>query len=85
MGTGTRHAYHTNTYGHLIGEVVRRVSGEPCGRRLAGVTGPLDADVYIGVPSADATAAPTSSSVRRCARPAAATTARRGEQPAWRC
>ena len=25
---GTRHAYHTNTYGHLIGEVVRRVSGE---------------------------------------------------------
>ena len=35
---GTRHAYHTNTYGHLIGEVVRRVSGEPCacaGRRPA--------------------------------------------------
>ncbi len=24
---GTRHAYHTNTYGHLIGEVIRRVSG----------------------------------------------------------
>ena len=23
---GTRHAYHTNTYGHLIGEVVRRVA-----------------------------------------------------------
>ena len=42
---GTRHAYHTNTYGHLIGEVVRRVSGERCGRRLAAVTGPLGADV----------------------------------------
>ena len=32
---GTRHAYHTNTYGHLIGEVVRRVSGETCRDRLA--------------------------------------------------
>ena len=25
---GTRHTYHTNTYGHLIGEIIRRVSGE---------------------------------------------------------
>ena len=41
---GTRHAYHTNTYGHLIGEVVRRVSGETCGRRLAALAGPLEAD-----------------------------------------
>jgi CubicO group peptidase (beta-lactamase class C family) len=49
---GTRHAYHTNTYGHLIGEVVRRVSGEPCGRRLAALAGPLDADVLVGVPPA---------------------------------
>jgi CubicO group peptidase (beta-lactamase class C family) len=47
---GTRHAYHTNTYGHLIGEVVRRVSGEACGRRLAAVAGPLGADVHVGVP-----------------------------------
>ncbi len=50
---GTRHAYHTNTYGHLVGEVVRRVSGEPCGRRLAGVAGPIDADVFFGVPVAE--------------------------------
>ena len=47
---GTRHAYHTNTYGHLIGEVVRRVSGETCARRLAGLAGPLGADVHVGVP-----------------------------------
>ena len=47
---GTRHAYHTNTYGHLIGEVVRRVSGEACGRRLAAVAGALGADVHVGVP-----------------------------------
>ncbi len=47
---GTRHAYHTNTYGHLVGEVVRRVSGETCARRLADVAGPLGADVHVGVP-----------------------------------
>jgi CubicO group peptidase (beta-lactamase class C family) len=50
---GTRHAYHTNTYGHLIGEVVRRVSGEHCGARLAALAGPLDADVHVGVPRAE--------------------------------
>ena len=50
---GTRHAYHTNTYGHLIGEVVRRVSGETCTRRLAALAGPLGADVYVGVPLAE--------------------------------
>ncbi len=47
---GTRHAYHTNTYGHLIGEVVRRVSGDTCRARLAVVAGPLGADVHVGVP-----------------------------------
>jgi CubicO group peptidase (beta-lactamase class C family) len=50
---GTRHAYHTNTYGHLIGEVVRRVSGETCGRRLAALAGPLGADIHVGVSPAD--------------------------------
>jgi CubicO group peptidase (beta-lactamase class C family) len=50
---GTRHAYHTNTYGHLIGEVVRRVSGESSGRRLAALAGPLQADLFVGVPPAE--------------------------------
>jgi CubicO group peptidase (beta-lactamase class C family) len=50
---GTRHAYHTNTYGHLIGEVVRRVSGETCGRRLAALAGPLQAELFVGVPPAE--------------------------------
>ncbi|HEY1653431.1 MAG TPA: serine hydrolase domain-containing protein [Acidimicrobiales bacterium] len=50
---GTRHAYHTNTYGHLVGEVIRRVSGEAVAQRLAAVTGPLGADVHIGVPSGE--------------------------------
>jgi CubicO group peptidase (beta-lactamase class C family) len=47
---GTRHAYHTNTYGHLIGEVVRRVGGMTPATALAGVAGPLGADVHVGVP-----------------------------------
>jgi CubicO group peptidase (beta-lactamase class C family) len=50
---GTRHAYHTNTYGHLIGEVVRRVSGETVGARLRASAGPLDADLWFGVPRAE--------------------------------
>ena len=47
---GTRHAYHTNTYGHLVGEVVRRVSGETCAARLGALAGPLGADLYVGAP-----------------------------------
>jgi CubicO group peptidase (beta-lactamase class C family) len=50
---GTRHAYHTNTYGHLIGEVVRRASGETVAQRLAEIAGPLGADVHVGVPKGE--------------------------------
>ncbi len=49
---GTRHAYHTNTYGHLIGEVVRRVTGESCGSRFTALANLLGADVVVGVPAA---------------------------------
>jgi CubicO group peptidase (beta-lactamase class C family) len=47
---GERHAYHTNTYGHLVGEVVRRLSGQSCGDRLRELAGPLGADLWFGVP-----------------------------------
>ena len=47
---GTRHAYHTNTYGHLVGEVVRRVSGETCAVRLDALARTLGADVHVGAP-----------------------------------
>ncbi|HUE05863.1 MAG TPA: serine hydrolase domain-containing protein, partial [Acidimicrobiales bacterium] len=50
---GTRHAYHTNTYGHLVGEVIRRVSGDSVRQRLSVVTGPLGADVHVGVPAGE--------------------------------
>jgi CubicO group peptidase (beta-lactamase class C family) len=50
---GTRHAYHTNTYGHLVGELVRRVGGERCGARLRALAEPLGADLFYGVPAAE--------------------------------
>jgi CubicO group peptidase (beta-lactamase class C family) len=51
---GTRHAYHTNTFGHLVGEVVRRVSGELPGDRLRRtVSGPLAAELWFGVPASE--------------------------------
>ena len=47
---GTRHAYHTNTYGHLIGGIVQRVTGQLPGDRLRPVVDGLDADLWFGVP-----------------------------------
>lgn len=49
---GTRHAYHTNTFGHLVGEVVRRLSGDSPGAGLRAVAEPLGADLWFGVPPA---------------------------------
>jgi CubicO group peptidase (beta-lactamase class C family) len=56
---GGRHGYHAITYGHLVGEVIRRVDGRSVGAFLRDeVTGPLRADFFIGVPeAADARAA----------------------------
>jgi CubicO group peptidase (beta-lactamase class C family) len=43
---------HALTFGHLVGEVVRRVDGRSLGRLLAEeLAGPLDLDIYIGVPT----------------------------------
>lgn len=47
---GTRHCYHTNSYGHLVGEIVRRVTGEMPGERLARLRNERDLDVWFGVP-----------------------------------
>lgn len=50
---GTAAGYHGFTQGHLVGEVIRRVSGRPLGQFLAEeVTGPLGvgSDYYIGTP-----------------------------------
>jgi CubicO group peptidase (beta-lactamase class C family) len=48
---GTAHGYHTNTYGFLVGEILRRVTDRTVGELLAErVAGPLDADVHLGLP-----------------------------------
>lgn len=47
---GKRLVYHTNTFGHLVGELVHRASGQMPGERLRAVAKPLGADVWFGVP-----------------------------------
>ena len=48
---GTAHGYHAITYGWLVGEVIRRVSGRTVGQFFAEeVAGPLELDTYIGLP-----------------------------------
>ncbi|MFE2018799.1 serine hydrolase domain-containing protein [Streptomyces sp. NPDC059499] len=51
---GSAYLYHALTYGHLIGEVVRRVTGTSIGRLFAHrVAGPLDLDLWIGLPAGE--------------------------------
>jgi CubicO group peptidase (beta-lactamase class C family) len=48
---GTKAGYHTLTYGFLLGEVVRRVTGKTLGRFLQDeITAPLGIDFFIGLP-----------------------------------
>ncbi|MEU4270041.1 serine hydrolase domain-containing protein [Streptomyces sp. NPDC026092] len=48
---GTRSGYHALTYGFLVGEVIRRVTGRLPGAFLREeITGPLDIDFTIGLP-----------------------------------
>jgi CubicO group peptidase (beta-lactamase class C family) len=48
---GTAHGYHALSYGYLVGEVVRRISGRSLGTFFAEeVAGPLGLDFFIGLP-----------------------------------
>jgi CubicO group peptidase (beta-lactamase class C family) len=48
---GARHGYHGLTFGFLVGEVIRRVSGRPLGQFFAEeVAGPLGLDFWLGLP-----------------------------------
>ncbi|MBW2317012.1 MAG: beta-lactamase family protein [Deltaproteobacteria bacterium] len=48
------HGYHVNTYGYLVGELVRRATGLPVGDALARiVTGPLGAEFVFGLPRSE--------------------------------
>jgi CubicO group peptidase (beta-lactamase class C family) len=47
---GTASGYHALTYGHLIGEVIRRITGQRLGKFFAAeIAGPLGADFHIGL------------------------------------
>ena len=51
---GTAHGYHALTYGHLVGEVVKRVDGRSIGRFFADeVAKPLGLDFWIGLPESE--------------------------------
>ncbi|MEJ3746310.1 serine hydrolase domain-containing protein [Actinomycetes bacterium KLBMP 9797] len=51
---GTAHGYHGMTYGWLVGEVVRRVSGRSLGAYFAEeIAGPLGLDFWIGLPKSE--------------------------------
>ncbi len=50
---GDHAAYHSLTYGWLVGEVVRRISGQSLGEFFRAELGdPLDLDFHIGLPDA---------------------------------
>lgn len=47
---GSRHVYHTNTFGHLVGGIVHRTTGEMPGTRLRQLGDAIDADLWFGIP-----------------------------------
>jgi CubicO group peptidase (beta-lactamase class C family) len=51
---GTRHGYHLRSYGWLLGELVRRVTGRSLGRFLAEeIAAPLGLEFWIGLPASE--------------------------------
>ncbi len=51
---GSASGYHALNQGHLVGEVIRRITGKQLGQFLAEeLAGPLGADFHIGLPDAE--------------------------------
>jgi CubicO group peptidase (beta-lactamase class C family) len=51
---GTRHGYHAVTFGWLVGEVVRRITGRSLGAYFRDeIARPLGLDLHIGLPDAE--------------------------------
>jgi CubicO group peptidase (beta-lactamase class C family) len=49
---GTAHGYHAVTYGFLVGEVLRRITGRSVGEQFRQeIAGPLGIDAWIGLPA----------------------------------
>src|SRR4029453_10589049 len=48
---GTEHGYHAVTYGWLVGEVIRRITGRSVGAFVADeLSGPLGLELWVGLP-----------------------------------
>jgi CubicO group peptidase (beta-lactamase class C family) len=53
-GPGTDHGYHALTYGWMVDELTRRVTGRRTGEWLAAeVTGPRGLELWLGLPEAE--------------------------------
>ncbi len=51
---GTKHGYHAVTYGYLVGELVRRITGKSIGAFFKDeIADPLGAEFYIGLPASE--------------------------------
>ncbi|MEX0666378.1 MAG: serine hydrolase domain-containing protein [Acidimicrobiia bacterium] len=51
---GTAHGYHGVTFGHLLGEVLRRADGRTIGTFLSEeIADPLSIDCFLGLPAAE--------------------------------
>ncbi|CAL9438792.1 hypothetical protein SUDANB95_02187 [Actinosynnema sp. ALI-1.44] len=51
---GTEHVYHSMTFGFLVGEVVRRITGKSLGTFFADeIAAPLGLSAWIGLPDAE--------------------------------
>jgi CubicO group peptidase (beta-lactamase class C family) len=51
---GSAHGYHARSFGWILGEIVRRVTGRSLGRYFAEeIAGPLGLDFWIGLPEAE--------------------------------
>ena len=82
---GTASGYHVLNYGHLIGEVIRRITGQRLGEFFAAhIAGPLGADFHIGLPPSEfhrvANVVPPPAAAGAAGRPDAARPQQRGVQ-----
>ena len=51
---GSTSGYQAMTFGFLVGEVIRRITGQSCGTFFASeIAGPLGADFHIGLPGTE--------------------------------
>jgi CubicO group peptidase (beta-lactamase class C family) len=51
---GSQHGYHATTYGWLVGEVIRRITGKSVGTYLREeVAEPLGLDLWLGLPESE--------------------------------